>query len=164
MAPLRTSVTTSAIWRRALQEPIDVLAAADELDRVVLAGVAQDARTELLDDGRELLRRAIRDVQLEQRELALDVIGLRHVGDVDDVDELAELLLDLIDDGFGSRRDERQARDGFVGRRRDVQALDVVAARRKQVRDARKSARLVLQENGNDMSHGVSWRRGARRA
>ncbi len=36
-------------------------------------------------------------MQLEQRELALDVIGLRHVGDVDDVDELAELLLDLID-------------------------------------------------------------------
>src|SRR4026207_524461 len=40
--------------RRALQEPVDVLAAADELDRVVLACIAEDARSELLDDGFEL--------------------------------------------------------------------------------------------------------------
>src|SRR5688572_27810442 len=80
--------------RRALQKPIDVLAAADELDRVMLVRIAQDASSELLDDGLELRPCSVLGVQLEQRELALDVIGLRHVGEIDDVDELAELLFD----------------------------------------------------------------------
>jgi hypothetical protein len=106
----------------------------------------------------------------QQRELAFDVVGARHVGDLDDVDELAELLLDLIDDGFGPGRDERQARHGLVGRGRDIQALDVVAARGKHVRHARKRTGLVLQEYGDDMSHaggagaalesGSCWRSG----
>src|SRR5688572_5514424 len=50
--------------RRSLQEPVDVLAAADELDRVVLARIAQDPRPELLDDGLELRFPAVRYVQL----------------------------------------------------------------------------------------------------
>src|SRR6185503_7920486 len=43
--------------RRALQEPVDVLAAADELDRVVLARIAQNPGSELLDDGLQLRAR-----------------------------------------------------------------------------------------------------------
>src|SRR5512145_195208 len=40
--------------RRALEEPVDVLAPADELDGVVLVRIAQHASPELLDDGLEL--------------------------------------------------------------------------------------------------------------
>src|SRR5262245_65105419 len=48
--------------RGALQEAIDVLTAADELDRVVLARIAQDASPELLDDRRKLRTLAVRYV------------------------------------------------------------------------------------------------------
>src|SRR5882672_951236 len=137
----------------ALQEPVDVLAAADELHRVMALRVVEHARVELLHRGLELLAGAVRDLQLEQRELALDVIRARHVGDLDHVDELAELLADLLDDGVGARSHEREPRHGLVGRGRDIQALDVVAARGKEVRDARERSRLVLQKDGDDMSH-----------
>src|SRR5262245_47571077 len=69
--------------RRALQEPVDVLATADELDGVMLACIAQHTSAELLDDRLQLRAGSIRHMQLEQRELALDVIGLRHVRELD---------------------------------------------------------------------------------
>ena len=89
--------------RDALQETVDLLTAADELDGVVALLVAQHARVELLQRGRELFRAAVHDLQLEQRELALDVIRARHIGDLYDVDELAELLADLVDHGIRTR-------------------------------------------------------------
>src|SRR5690606_2180954 len=120
---------------RPRDEAVDVRPSADELDRDLRPLVIEDADVELPEHLLERARVAV-DRELDERELPLDVVNARHVGDVHDVDGLAELLRDLIDDLVRAGRDEREPRYGLVVRRRDVETLDVVAAGRKEVRDA----------------------------
>ena len=54
--------------------------------------IAQNPRAELPDQHRERLAVVGGRLQLEQRQLALDMIAVGHVDDVHDIDELAQLL------------------------------------------------------------------------
>src|SRR5690606_3054205 len=68
----------------ALQEQIDVAAAADDLDGALVTVLAEEAAVELPEEGFQLLCAAVSRAQLEQRKLALDVVLAGHIGDVDD--------------------------------------------------------------------------------
>ena len=57
--------------------------------------------------------------QLDQQQLALDVLVARQVVDVHDVDEFERLIHDLLDHGVGARRHQREARYRRVIGRRD---------------------------------------------
>src|SRR4029453_6400085 len=52
-----------------------------------------------------------RRAQLDQQQLALDVLIARHVVDVHDVDELERLIDDLLDHRFGAAGNQGQTRD-----------------------------------------------------
>ena len=88
---------------------------------------------ERLDDLGEpsLLLPTLREPHLEQRQLPLDVIGAGHVHDIDDIDQLAEMFRNLIDDRLRARRDDREPRDGLIIGRGHVEALDVEASGRE---------------------------------
>jgi hypothetical protein len=105
-----------------------------------------------------LLRR--RDAQLQDQELALHVLAARHVLDAHHVDELQQLARDLVDHRLGALRHERQARHQGIFGGRDVEGFDVEAAAREQSRYACERAGLVLQQDGDDVTHGTqtaSW-------
>ncbi len=85
----------------------------------------------LADDFTYLINRRIRHTQFQQQQLAFDVIAQCHIGDVDDVHELEQLLGNLADHLVRPDRDQRQARHVRILGRRHIERFDVVAARRK---------------------------------
>src|SRR6266436_7221095 len=90
---------------------------------------------------------------LDQHELALDMCRLRQVNHLDHLDEFVQLLRDLLDHVVGTRGDNGHARQRRIFRRGYRERLDVVPARGEQTRNSGKSARLVFEHDGNDVSH-----------
>ncbi len=97
-------------------------------------------------------------LEFQQHELALEMLAGGHVLDPHHIDELVQLIDDLLDDGIGAGGHHGDARHRGVVRRGDRQGLDVVAAGGKQARDARQRSGLVLQKDGDDVTHGIGRR------
>src|SRR5579862_3195794 len=141
-----------------LQERVELLAGAGQLDRVALVGDIEDAAAEDVGEALHLVAILAGRAHLDEHQLALDVVALGQVDDLHDLDKLVQLLGDLLDDVVGTARDDRHPRHRRVFRRRNGQRLDVVAARGKQSRDTRQRAGFVLDQNGEDVSHGcLCW-------
>ena len=85
-------------------------------------------------------------LDLDQHQVALDVILARDVVDLHDRHDLLELLSHLIEVPVVAHHDDRDPRELRVLGLADRQALDVEAARRKHPRDVRQHARLVLHQ------------------
>ena len=140
-------------------EALDVLGAADQLDGKVTFVIVENASAGLADECLERLAITRLQMQLEQCELALDMIVVGHIDDIDDVDQFAELFCDLVDDVIGANGYEREPRYGGLVRCRNVQALDVEAPAREHIGDARERASLVLQQYRDDVSHSNARKR-----
>ena len=88
---------------------------------------------------------------LEQRQLARDrLVGL-EVADLDHVDELVQLLGDLVDRVRRAVDGQRDPRDRLVVGRADGERVDVEAAPREQAGDPGEDARLVLDQQRQDV-------------
>jgi len=105
-----------------------------------------------------------RDAQLEQHQLALQVLAARHVQHLHHVHELVQLVDDLLDDQVRALGDQCQPRHGRVIGRGDRERFNVVAAGREQARDPGERTGFVLQQDGNDMTHGNPGKSGWRTA
>ena len=95
-----------------------------------------------------------RGFDLEQHQVALDVVARADVIDLDDGDDLFELLADLVEHAVVADDDERHPREVRVFRLADRQRVDVVAARGEHARDVREHARHVLHDRGKHVTHG----------
>ena len=84
---------------------------------------------------------ARRRCDLDQHQVALDVVLRADVVDLDDGDDLFELLADLLQHAVVADDDERHPREVRVFGLADRQAIDVVAARGEHARDVREHAR-----------------------
>src|SRR5262249_54515549 len=131
---------------------------AGDLDHVGAPRDVDDLRAEDVDDVDELAARALVGGDLDEHELALDVLGLGEVRHLDDVDELVQLLLDLLEDLVVAARHEGDARYRRVHRLGHRQALDVEAPPAEEARDAREHAELVLDQDGDGVPHGATSR------
>src|SRR5258708_1789961 len=78
----------------------------------------------------------------------------RHVLRAHDVHELVQLIGDLLYDRFRACGNKCKARYRRIVRRGYRERLDIVAAGGKQTRDASKCTGFVLQEYGDDVTHG----------
>src|SRR6185437_15558720 len=94
--------------------------------------------------------------QLQQDELALEVLASRHVLDIHHVHQLVELIDDLLDDRFRAGGDQGEPRYCRIIRRRDGERLYVVATSGEEPGYPAQGTGLVLQENGDDMTHARS--------
>ena len=92
-------------------------------------------------------------LHLEEDELALDGLLVGEVGDLVDRDELVELLGDLLEAHLVGLDDDGHAGEALVLRGGDGERLDVEAAAADEARDAGEHARLVLNENGEQVVH-----------
>jgi len=95
------------------------------------------------------------NLQLEQNEFALEMLSECHVLDVHHVDELVELIGDLLNDSVRALGDQGEARYGRVVGRGDGQGFNVVAAGGEQACHPGERPGFVLEQDGNDMAHGV---------
>ena len=150
-APVRTvsRITPGSI---AVQERVELAAGAGQLDRVALVGDVEDAAAEDVGEPLHLVAVLARCAHLDEHQLALDVVALGQVDDLHDLDELVQLLRDLLDHVVRAGGDDRHPRHRRVLGRRHRQRLDVVAARGEQAGDARQRARLVLDEDREDVA------------
>src|SRR5688572_19963548 len=139
-----------------LEEGVELLGGAGELDRVGLVGDVDDAPAEDVGGALHLLAVLAGGAHLHEHELALDVLALREVDDLHHVDQLVQLLGDLLDHLVGARGDDGHPGHGGVLGRRNGERLDVVAAGGKQARHPRQGAGLVLHEDRKDVAHGYS--------
>src|SRR5262249_43199592 len=88
---------------------------------------------------------------LEQRELARDRLGRLEVADLDHVDELVQLLGDLVDRVHRAVQGQRDPRQRRIVRRTHGQRVDVEPAAGEKARNARQNARLVLDQDPEDV-------------
>ncbi len=79
------------------------------------------------------------------------VLSGLHVADLDHVDELVKLLRHLVDRVDRAVDRERHARDLWVLGRADGERVDVEPAPAEEPGDAREHARLVLDEEREDV-------------
>src|SRR5687768_1241553 len=91
--------------------------------------------------------------ELEQHQLALQVLAERHVLYTDYIDQLVELVDDLLNRGIRPLRNERDTGDARLLRGGNGQRLDVVPAGGEQAGDAAQGTGFVLQENRDDVAH-----------
>src|SRR5580765_579780 len=140
-----------AIWANELFECLDLLGAADELERDRVAADVGNACTGHLAERDELGASVRGHGDGDQRELPLDRLVGAQLGDAEHVDELVHLLLDLLQRMLAAVDPQCQPRDvGPLGGT-DREALDVVAATREELRDARERTGLVLEPHGDRM-------------
>src|SRR5262249_26769325 len=92
-----------------LEERVHLLFRARDLDDVGLARDVDDLRAEDVDEVGELAAGLLVGAHLDEHELALDVLRLREVADLDHADELVQLLLHLLENLVVAARDERDA-------------------------------------------------------
>ena len=124
-----------------------------EFDYEADVGDIDDLGAEDVYQALELLPVRLFGPDLDQHQLPLDMGSLGEVEQLDGVDELVELFLDLLHDRFVSGRDQGHARQGRVVRGRHREGFDVVTTGGKQTRDSGQGAGLVLQQDGDDVSH-----------
>jgi len=139
-----------------LDQRVDLVLGARHLDHVGAVRDVDDLAAEDVDDVHHLAARPLVGVHLDEHELALDVLGAREVGELDDRDQLVELLLDLLEHLVVAARDEGDARDRRVHRLGDGEALDVEAASAEQPGDASQDTELVLDQHGDGVAHRLS--------
>src|SRR3989338_10521706 len=84
-----------------------------------------------------------------QEDLPIDELPLFELLDLDDIDEAAELILDLLELDGVRFHDDRHAGDRWVLRRADGERVDVEGPRADQAGDARQHAEMVLNKTGN---------------
>src|SRR5581483_2948431 len=136
------------------EERIDVGAGTGELDRARALALIEQERARMPPHACGYERRtAGGHADLHDEQFAFEMVAAREVGDLDDVDELAGLLDDLVDDDVVAGRHERQARHRRIVRGRDRQRIDVVAARGEHAGHTRERTDFVLQQHGNDAAH-----------
>ena len=128
---------------------------ARQLDGAAALRIIKHLGTVLLRECDHFGQTAGRELQLDDHEFALEVLAQGHVVDIDDVDELAELGIELCDGRVGAGSDHRDPRDRRVIGRCDIQRVDVVSARRKQTGHARQRTDFVLEQHRNDVAHGL---------
>src|SRR6267378_3807594 len=136
-----------------LNEGIELGPGAGELYGIGVLGNVDNAAPEDFGHALHLFAVFAHCPHLDQHELALDMCRLRQVNHLDHFDELVQLLRNLFDHVVGTRRDNGHARQRRIFRRGYRERLDVVPARGEQTRDSGKSARLVFEHDGNDVSH-----------
>src|SRR6185312_7643686 len=139
-----------------VEEGVELLGGAGELDRVGLVGDVEDAPAEDVGGALDLLAVLAAGAHLHEHELALDVLALGEVDHLHHVHELVQLLGDLLDDLVGSHGHDRHARHGRILGGRHGERLDVVAARGEEPGHARERPGLVLDEDRKEMAHGYS--------
>src|SRR5690349_6515260 len=81
------------------------------------------------------------------------MVAVGQIHQLHHVHQLVQLLGDLLDHFVRAGGNDGHARERRVLGGRNGQRLDVVAARRKQSGHPRQSARLVLEQDRDDMSH-----------
>ena len=98
-------------------------------------------------------RRSARSRHGEERDLPLDGVVGRELGELEHVHELVDLFRDLLERVLGAVDAQSDTRDAFALGLPDGQRVDVVATPREQVGDARERARLVLDEDRESVLH-----------
>ena len=98
-------------------------------------------------------RPSSRPADLHEHELARDGLALFEIDHLDHVDQLPELLNAQVERGLVALEDGGDPRQRRVMRGRDVKRVDVEAAAGKHAGDAGQNAELVLNEDGDGMSH-----------
>src|SRR5690606_5921982 len=136
------------------EEGAELALVAGDLDHQGGRADVDDLRAEDVGDLHDLGARLGIGGDLDQAELAGDVVAVLEVEDLDDVDQLVELLDALVDlaviaaDGGGDA-----GKAGIVGRTY-VQRIDVEAAAGEHAGDAGKDAEFIFDEDADRMSHG----------
>src|SRR5262249_26230968 len=100
-----------------------------------------------------LQRRMAFRTDVDEHHLALEVGAAGEVFHVQHAHQLVDLLDDLLDGAIVAGGDERDAGDGRIERLGHSEALNVVAARAEQADDAGEFAVVVLNHNGERVSH-----------
>src|SRR6185503_4174900 len=90
-----------------VDERVELLAAAGQLDRVRVVRNIDDASAEYVRHALDVVALLRPGAHLDQHQLALDVLGFRQVADLDDVDQLVQLLRDLLDHVVRAAGDDR---------------------------------------------------------
>ena len=118
-----------------------------EISIIRLIGAdVHDPAAEDLHQGLDLGSEARRRVDLDQHQVALDVILARDVVDLHDRDDLLELLAHLIQVPVVAHDDDRDPREIRVLGLPDRQAIDIESPRGEHPRDVRQHAGLVLHQ------------------
>ena len=97
------TVSRIAPWSSASRKASSLAPGAGQLDGVGLVGHVDDAAAEDVRHALHLLAVLAGGAHLDQHQLALDVLALGQVHDLDHVDQLVQLLGDLLDDLVASR-------------------------------------------------------------
>src|SRR5690606_27123155 len=116
-------------------------------------GNVDDAGPEVLSDLPDLdpvVRRAHGD--LDEHQLAVDVLRAAVVDDGDDVDELLQLLLYLLYRALLAGADEGRAAEPRLVGLGDRERLDVVAAPCEETGDAQQHPWAVAHRDGEDVA------------
>ena len=92
-------------------------------------------------------------LDLDQHQVAFDVVVRADVVDADDGDDLFELLADLLEDAVVADDDERHPRELGVFGFADGEAVDVEAARGEHAGDVGQHAGHVLHGGRKDVPH-----------
>ena len=97
-------------------------------------------------------------LDLDQHQVAFDVVVRADVVDADDGDDLFELLADLLQHAVVADDDERHPRETGVFGFADGEAIDVVAARGEHAGHVGQHAGDVLHGGREDVTHGRGGR------
>jgi len=89
----------------------------------------------------------------DQGHLPLHIVMLTHIGDLDNVDELVELLGDLLNDGILAGGHQGQAGNIRLKGLGHGQAFNVEAPATEKAGDSGQNSRFILQQYGNGMFH-----------
>ena len=92
-------------------------------------------------------------LDLDQHQVAFDVVARADVVDAHDGDDLFELLADLFEHAVVADDDERHPREPRVFGFADGEAIDVVAARGEHAGHVGQHAGDVLHGGGKDVTH-----------
>ena len=83
----------------------------------------------------------------DQHELPVDRLALLEIGDIDDVDQFAELVDAKIERRIITHEDGGDARQRRIVSRGDIERINVEAAAGKHAGNARQNPELVLNED-----------------
>ena len=125
---------------------------AGDLDHQLIGADVDDPAPEDLDQRLDLGPVGGGDVDLDQHQVALDVVFARDVENLDDRDDLLELLADLLEVPVVAHHHDGDPREVRVLGLADREAVDVEPARGEHARDLGQDARLVLHQGRQQMA------------
>ena len=150
--PAGPSELLDSVGADLLDKRLDLLFLPGDLDHQLIRADVENPAAKDLHQGVDLGSKRRRRVDLDQHQVALDVILARDVVDLHDRHDLLELLSHLVEMPVVSHHDHRDPREQRVLGLADRQALDIEPARRKHPRDVRQHARLVLHQRRKQMT------------